>query len=145
LSNRDCHTNLSLYKMNSILIIDDEEVDFIIHSKIIKLGKFADKISYQNSGVSALQYLTEITKSDLEWPTHIFLDINMPQMNGFEFLEALSKLEIFHANQTKIYILSSSINPKDREKAKEFELIKDYLMKPMTFETASKVFDQDSY
>jgi CheY-like chemotaxis protein len=129
--------------MNSILIIDDEEVDFIIHSKIIKLGKFADKISYQNSGLSALQYLTEISKSASEWPTHIFLDINMPQMNGFEFLEAFSKLEISLSKQPKIYILSSSINPKDREKAKGFELIKDYLMKPMTMEVASKVFDHN--
>jgi CheY-like chemotaxis protein len=127
--------------MNSILIIDDEEVDYIIHSKIIKLGKFADKISYQNSGLSALEYLIEISKSGLEWPSHIFLDINMPQMSGFDFVEALGKLEPSFAKETKIYILSSSINPKDREKAESFEINKDYLMKPLTLEIASKVFD----
>ena len=64
-------------------------------------------------------------------------------MNGFEFVEAYNKLDTSLTKETKIYILSSSINPKDREKAKSFEVIKDYLMKPMTMEIAAQVFAQN--
>ena len=129
--------------MNSILIIDDEEVDFIIHSKIIKLGKHAEKITYQSSAIDALEYLAKLNdNSSSDWPTHIFLDINMPGMNGFEFIEAYKK-NVSSPCDTKIYILSSSINPKDQERAQQTDIIEEYLTKPLTIEKAAMLFNKN--
>ncbi len=126
--------------MNSILIIDDEEVNFFINSKILQMGNFADNIIYQSSGEYALEYLENLIKKKQELPTHIFVDINMPEMDGFEFIEEYSKLIVGVKSDAKVFILSSSINPKDKLKAKEMSIIQEFLEKPFTQEIAKLVF-----
>lgn len=126
--------------MNSVLIIDDEEVDFLIHSKIIKKGNFAEKVVYKSSGTSALEHLKDLIKSSEILPTHIFVDINMPDMNGFQFIEAYSKLQGIDQYSPAIYILSSSDSSYDKSKAKDIALITGYIVKPLTLEIAKEIF-----
>lgn len=126
--------------MNSVLIVDDEEVDFLIHSKIIKKGNFAEKIVYKSSGTSALEYLKSLIKLGEVLPTHIFVDINMPDMDGFQFLEEYSKLQGIEQYSPAVYILSSSDSSYDKSKAKDIPLITDYIVKPLTLEIAKEIF-----
>ncbi|HYG37301.1 MAG TPA: response regulator [Cytophagales bacterium] len=128
--------------MNSVLIIDDDEVDFIIHSKIIHKENSSVKVTYKSSGIEALNYLNKIIEDGEEWPTHILVDINMPPINGFEFVEAYSKYPEKVTQKAKIYILSSSDSSDDKSKAREYPLITDYIVKPLSIEIARKIFSQ---
>lgn len=126
----------------TILIIDDEIVDCLVHSKILEKGNYAEQVLTLNSGKAALEYLNNLIKNNFHWPSYIFLDINMPTMNGFQFIEEFSKYPDILKEQTKIYILSSSINPKDKEKAKTNPLVEDFLIKPLTMETVDTLFNR---
>jgi len=129
--------------MNSIVVIDDDLVDCLINTKILKYGNFAKKVVEYHSGVSALTYLSEIINDAEQWPDYIFLDINMPIMNGFEFIDAYCKLPEASGRKTKIIMLSSSINPADKEKAKQYDIISSFLIKPLTVEKAEKIFQDN--
>lgn len=127
--------------MNSVLIIDDEEIDFLINSKVLSLGKFAGEIKHYSSATSAIRYISDLVKNNsAEWPSHIFIDINMPIMDGFRFIEEFLKITP-NKIETKLFILSSSISPLDRERAKEFSLLDNFYSKPLTFQNAEKIFE----
>lgn len=128
----------------TILIIDDEVVDCLVHSKILERGNFAKEIHTLNSGKAALDYLNDLVKGNLNWPGYIFLDINMPTMNGFQFIEEYSKYPDFLKEKTKIFILSSSINPQDKEMAKRNPLVEDFIIKPLTLDKAESLLGKES-
>jgi len=113
-----------------ILVIDDNPVDLLICRKIIESAALAGEIVSQDSGSSALDYLAA-TGTD-EKPEIIFLDLNMPVLDGFGFLKALENSPQLLPNGCQIYILSSSDNPHDRRRAVESRYVKDYLTKPLS-------------
>ena len=115
-----------------ILVIDDNPVDLLICRKIIESAALAGEIVGQDSGSSALDYLAA-TPVD-ERPEVIFLDLNMPVLDGFGFLKALENSPQLLPNGCQIYILSSSDNPQDRSRAVQSRYVKNYLTKPLSRE-----------
>jgi len=123
-------------KINTIMIIDDDNLDQLLYKRIINRSIDVEKILTFQSAIDALAYLKS---SDREAIDVIFLDINMPKMNGFEFLErATSELGCNFAGCV-IVMLTTSLNPADEERAKSFKAVKAYLSKPLTEEDLEEV------
>lgn len=111
--------------LNRILMIDDSEAEQFLYQIILK-EHFPDiKITPAYDGVEALDI---ISKQD-EGFDCILLDINMPRMNGFEFLEQYAKSP--KSNDNIVIMLTSSIQPKDKEKALSYPFVKSFFMKPI--------------
>ena len=113
------------------MLVDDSEIDNLIHEKIIESTEFAENILIFDDGQEALNYLASHQETEEELPEIVFLDINMPEMDGFEFLEDFEKFPDTVKNKCKIIMLSSSISPKDIDRAASSRYVKKYLNKPL--------------
>jgi CheY-like chemotaxis protein len=113
------------------MLVDDNEIDNIINEKIIEAEHFANRILVFQSGQEALDFLEANQQSQPELPEIIFLDINMPIMDGFQFLEKFQGFSEFVLEKCKIIMLSSSISPKDIDRAASSKYVKKYLNKPL--------------
>ena len=113
------------------MLVDDSEIDNLIHEKIIESTDFAENILIFDDGQEALDYLKSHQDTEDELPEIVFLDINMPEMDGFEFLEDFEKFSETVKNKCKIIMLSSSISPKDIDRAASSRYVKKYLNKPL--------------
>lgn len=118
--------------MKKYLLIDDEEIFNFIHSEVIhNLSSEAEVLSYTSAN-EALDYLKACMLNNEKWPDYIFLDIRMPEMNGFEFLD---HLKVFNSNSfdnTKVYMLSSSLDDRDVELALSYPFVKGFREKPLS-------------
>lgn len=115
---------------NTACIIDDDPI-FIFGSKILlKNNDFSNNIIICQNGREAINIIVSMLESQKPLPEIIFLDLNMPIMDGWEFLEEFAKLS--NIGNVKIYILSSSIDSRDIARAKEYELVHDFIAKPLT-------------
>ncbi|MFY7651232.1 MAG: response regulator [Chitinophagaceae bacterium] len=123
-------------KVKKICLIDDDEIfTFLMKRSIVHLNIASEVMVFPNGEV-ALAYFEQLTeeKTDL-LPDLVLLDINMPLMDGWEFIEAFENLNKSHFANTEIYIASSSITSDDREKAATYTEIKGYLNKPIEIDT----------
>ncbi len=111
-----------------IILIDDNESDNVFHEIIIKAAGFAGELLVFDGGVKALDYLQT---ADLERPTRVFLDINMPGMDGFEVARHATPL-LQGKPAVVLLMLTSSASPQDRERAAAISIIQGYLTKPLT-------------
>lgn len=119
---------------NIILIDDDRVFNFINKSIIIKAG-FESKISCFTEAEKALTMLDEFLETEeAENQSLIFLDINMPDMDGWEFLVEYSKFPKEKIKNSEVIILSSSIDINDIEKSKTIPAVVDFISKPLTIE-----------
>ena len=114
-----------------VMLVDDDEIDNIINEKIIQSNQFADKITVYQSGEEALAYLRENESNEENLPEIIFLDINMPIMDGFQFLDQFEELSDSAKSKCRIIMLSSSISPKDIDRAASCAHVHKYLNKPL--------------
>ncbi len=131
--------------INCILLVDDNESDNYFSTRTLRKRDNINLIRVARDGVEALEYLENKGNfSDPEEnprPNIIFLDINMPRMNGFEFLEEYMKLETIQHAETLITMLSTSRNPEDISKAEEFDTIADFCTKPLNNKTIDRAFN----
>lgn len=131
----------SHYKYDLILIIDDHLVDVFITSKVIENSGLAKKILEYNSPFKALDYLRK-NEAELEWiPDLIMLDINMPLVDGFRFLDEFAQLGENVRKKTKIVFLSSSVNPDEIERAQKNQYVVKFISKPLNSEKLRKLFE----
>mgnify|MGYP006169427635 FL=1 len=124
----------SKVKLNCILLIDDSDADNFYNTDIIEACEVATRVDIVTSTMAAIEYLSNIILgvSKTSIPDLIFLDINMPKMNGFKFLEKLDTLPGKDVlKDSKIIVLTTSMNPTDREKISLFPAVSDYMHKPL--------------
>lgn len=118
-----------------IMLIDDDRAFNFLNEKIIEFEKFASKISSHVSPIEALEELKNLAQTNPPgFPDFIFLDINMPDMDGWEFLDNFRMLPQNVIEKTKVFILTSSLNPLDIEKSKTYDEVRGFASKPLTIE-----------
>jgi len=133
-------------KVNCILLVDDNVADNDFHKIIIEEVGAAELVRVAENGIEALDYLLNKGKfsnvADNPIPDLIFLDINMPRMNGFEFMESYEKLDEDHKAKFVVVMLTTSINPEDEEKAKKFSDLQGFLNKPLNEDSLLQVLEE---
>jgi CheY-like chemotaxis protein len=125
-------------KLDFILLIDDDDEDNYFHQLVIEESSSVNSIKIIESGFEALAYIKNAGKR----PDLIFLDANMPKMNGWEFVEKYKKLDIEQKSEAIIIMLTTSLNPADKERAKNIPEIKGFETKPLTAEAFDKILWQ---
>ena len=121
-------------KLKHILLIDDNHYDNIYHERIIKDSQVAEKVIFAEDGRAALDILSSVKDGIFPQPELIFLDINMPRMDGWEFLEEYQTLREDQKANVIIVMLSTSLNPSDEERANQFEILNGFENKPLSEE-----------
>lgn len=124
----------------TIAIIDDDKIFHALTRRIIERAEGADQIFEFYDGQEAFSYIVENQHNPRQLPDLIFLDIQMPFMDGWQFLEQYVTLKI--AKAITIYIVSSSISSLDLEKSHHFPVIKDFIIKPFTREKILEVLSE---
>lgn len=119
-------------KFQSLLFLDDDYPTNYYHREIAKEVQVADELIFFQRSEKAMQYLKELKHSKKPFPEIIFLDINMPGMNGWEFAQHFC--QEFGSTDSRIIMLSTSFNPTDQLKAEENDGIHSFKSKPLTIE-----------
>ncbi len=118
-------------KLRKTSIVDDDRIYIFGLSKLIEMHDFCQEIQVFNNGKEALDTFLQDIEAGNELPEVILLDINMPVMDGWEFLDEYVKVKHKIKNKVKIYMVSSSVNLSDLDKAKTYDDIVDYVVKPI--------------
>lgn len=125
----------------SIWLVDDDPIYKIVMKKIIAKSGLLSSITTFSNGKEAITALESEVKNQNNIPDIILLDIEMPIMDGWDFMEELKKIEATIINKILIYISSSSIAIEDKEKAKNNKLIAGYMSKPIKLEDLASIIN----
>ena len=130
-----------------VLCVDDDPITLLLIKKVASKIAFAKEIITAKSGYDAMDYFEKLLPTTLTnqsmYPKIILLDLNMPIMGGWEFLDSFAKkeLQVFFKN-TRVFILSSSIDPKDIARAKTYPIVIDFISKPITVDKIESLMQQ---
>ena len=124
---------------HNICLIDDDEVYKFFMQKMLQIKKLAGEISSFPDGEEAFNFINENKKNPENLPDLIFLDINMPIMNGFQFMDEYTKISAEIDKKITIYMITSSIDPIDLAHSKTFPEITDFITKPVTVEVLERI------
>lgn len=116
-----------------IFLVDDDEIFNYLNTAVIKDTDENIEVTSFRSGEHLLSYISK-NREKIVYPDVMFIDIRMPNIDGFELLDILGKDENKPFAQTNIYMLSSTLDHRDLEKAKGHAMVKDFLSKPLTRE-----------
>lgn len=126
-------------KLKKVLLIDDDNINnFIVINKLNSLG-LVDKIVSAENGQEAIDYILTCIIENENLPELVFLDINMPIMDGWGFLDVFEKIEKIHQHKITIYMVSSSVYKEDIEKSNNYSSVKMFISKPLTKEKLSEL------
>jgi CheY-like chemotaxis protein len=124
-------------KINLTCIIDDDPIFIFAAKRILKVSNFCNNFTIFNDGEEAITKLKPILESGDNVPDIILLDLNMPIMDGWQFLDEFIKMKT--TKQIALYIVSSSIDPVDLAKAKTYETVTDFIIKPLSKAKLEKI------
>jgi CheY-like chemotaxis protein len=119
------------FKYKNVMVIDDNQIDLYIAEKVMETTRFAEKVTCVSSAKEALAYLKPLCDLPDELPQLIFLDINMPEMTGFDFLKEYQHLPESIRKKCIIMMLTTSLDENDRKQAEENQFVKRFLNKPL--------------
>ncbi len=126
-------------QIKNVAIIDDDPIFVMIAKRIFEVNQLCDEFHLFKNGQLALDFILEKVNQQQTLPELFLLDINMPVMDGWEFLDALEQIE--NLPPIKLFMVTSSIDPKDQERARQYKLVKDFVVKPITLEAIQKLID----
>ncbi len=125
-------------KFRKLIFIDDDKATNYFHNIILKQSDICDEAIFFESAEKALDYFEELfSTDDFIMPDYVFLDINMPVMNGWEFIDAFEKFN--RADPIIIIMLTTSLNKNDMERAKDLDLIYQFWNKPLAAEKLAEL------
>jgi len=133
--------------LDTILCIDDDPITLMLCKMVITKASFSNEIATAKNGEEALKYFNTLKQTNsnsnlIKHPQLIFLDLNMPVMGGWEFLDSFATADYSDYNDTKVIILSSTIDPEDLEKSKKYSMVIDFLSKPISKEMLEYLKDK---
>ncbi len=118
-------------KISNVCIIDDDPIIIYGSKRLMKeLGVTTDILVF-NNGKEAIDAFSAMLEDDRKFPEIILLDLNMPVMNGWDFLENFIKMPCEIIDTVSVYIISSSIDPMDLKRVKDYKVVNDYILKPL--------------
>ena len=120
--------------LREVLVVDDSDADLLYAQVVLEAAAVATRVRTFETGQDALAYLQRPEGHSVDV---VLLDINMPEINGFEFLDAYEKLHREHRARAGVVMLTSSPDPRDRERAFSFSCVKDYVLKPIDVASAA--------
>jgi CheY-like chemotaxis protein len=126
----------------NLAVIDDDEMYVLALKKMIDKVQLTDQTVYFENGKVALNYFDQWIHQINLIPELILLDLNMPVTNGWQFIKEFKKLKIRIGKKITIYMISNTINEDEIQKAKQIEEITDFVCKPVTMNTLSKILKQ---
>jgi CheY-like chemotaxis protein len=126
-------------RFNVVMLVDDDAITRMVCERIIKMTEFSEKSISAENGKFAIDYFKQKAEKNEDNDVEIiFLDINMPVMNGWDFLDEFEKIKNSFTMLPKIYILSSTVDPEDYKKATSYSTVTNLISKPLSKE----VFDE---
>jgi CheY-like chemotaxis protein len=121
--------------LDKILCVDDDPITLMLCKMVITKSSFSNEIATAKNGEEAIKYFDALKTTDANnKPQLIFLDLNMPVMDGWEFLDSFNTAAYSEFHDTKVIILSSTIDPEDLKKSKKYPMVIDFLSKPISKE-----------
>lgn len=126
-------SKINVMKFNNFFLIDDDTTSNFLDARLIENTSISKKLKVFNYANIALDELKKLALIDpMEFPDLILLDIQMPYMNGWQFIEEFQKFPEDVLKKCKLFIFSSSVNPKDIEKSKTYKVVTGFISKPLT-------------
>jgi len=128
-------------KLERVILIDDDKVINFVNERTIKRANLAEIVMTFVDATETIDYMKENCHKICSSGSTIlvFLDLNMPVMDGWEFLDEVKKFPNYSTTVCKIFILSSSIDPTDVQKANEYSIVQDFISKPLTTAHLEKI------
>jgi CheY-like chemotaxis protein len=117
--------------MRKLVIIDDDPIDHFMMKHILKDKNYFDATTYTFYGQLVLDYIEEYKAEPEKLPDVIFLDLNMPEFSGWDFLERMEQMQHEVNKNIQVYIISSSVRHIDKEASAKYPFVNDFISKPV--------------
>lgn len=127
-------------KIDVACIIDDDPIFIFGAKRIMELANFCKSFMVFHNGKKAIENLKPLMVSGENIPQLILLDLNMPVMDGWQFLDEFTKIPT--DSKTMLYIVTSSIDPEDIKRAKSYEVVSNYIVKPITVAKLDEILEE---
>ena len=129
-------------EFKSVCIIDDDHIFVYGVKRLIRETEFCENVIVFDNGQDAIEEISAMSQAGEKLPSLIFLDLNMPIMSGWEFLDDYLQLPGDDPGKTTVYIISSSVDPRDLVRIKNYPIIKNYILKPITADDLENILQE---